>query len=126
MEMKQFWVFGGMHDPFGGYHYLGTVEGTTLDVEVMADARELCVDIYESYAGLHGIRSWDDVREDLVESESTFDDDVEVTEQDVNEIYDQEIDSWCFYWVMEAIPGEDPEKDEEKWMKIAMKGEDIE
>lgn len=125
MEEKEFWVFGGMHDPFGGYHYLGTVEGSaTDDPEVMDDARELCIGIYESYAGLHGIRSWDDIREDLVDSEATFDDDFEVSDEDVDDIYNEEIDDWCCYWIMEAIPGENPEK--EKWLRTAMNGEDIE
>lgn len=125
MEEKKFWVFGGIHDPFGGYHYLGTVEGSaTDDPEVMDDARELCIGIYESYAGLYGIRSWDDIREDLVDSEATFDDDFEVSDEDVDDIYNEEIDSWCCYWIMEAIPGENPEK--EKWLRTAMNGRDIE
>ena len=122
MEKKEFWVFGGMHDPFGGYHYLGNVWGSAPDdPEVMDDAHELCVGIYESYAGLHGIRSWDDIFNDLFESESTFSDDVEISDEDVNDVYNEEIDGWCCYWIMEAIPGENPE--EEKWLEIAMKGE---
>lgn len=114
MEMKEFWVFGGMADPFGGYHYLGTVEGSSADdLEMLRDARELCIDIYESYAGLHGIRSWDMVREDLLE------DDDDISDEDVEDAYNEEIDGWCAYWVKEAIPGENPE--DEKWLEIARK-----
>lgn len=112
MEMKRFWVFGGMRDPFGGYHFLGEVEGISPDSsDVQRDARDLCVEIYESYAGLHGILTWDDVREDLMESESAFEDDAEISDEDVDDAYNEEIDNWCSYWVVEAIPGENPEDD---------------
>lgn len=115
-ELKELWVFGGMHDPFGGMHFLGSIDGYSPDdTQVMLDAHEMVKDVYESYAGLHGVRSWEDVREDLMAAEE--DEDYEVTEQDVNEAYDEEVSNYCSYWVIEAVPGENPEDD--KWLETA-------
>lgn len=92
-NFKQFWVFGGMGGGFGGPHFLGTVEGKNIDdPEVQEDARTLVVDEYESYAGLHGVRSWGEVKQDLEESADPED---EITDEDVEDAYNQEIDSWC-------------------------------
>lgn len=114
-NFKQFWVFGGMGGGFGGPHFLGTVEGKSIDdPEVQEDARTLVVDEYESYAGLHGVRSWDEVKEDLEESADPED---EITDEDVDDAYNQEIDSWCSWWVYPAVEGENP--DDEKWLETA-------
>lgn len=114
-NFNQFWVFGGMGGGFGGPHFLGTVEGKNIDdPEVQEDARTLVVDEYESYAGLHGVRSWDEVKQDLEESADPED---EITDEDVEDAYNQEIDSWCSWWVIPAVDGEDPE--DEKWLETA-------
>lgn len=111
----EFWVFGGMGGGFGGPHYLGTVEGKSVDdPEVQEDARTLVVDEYESYAGYHGISSWEDVKAELEESADPGE---EVDEEDIDDAYNQEIDSWCSYWVIPAVEGEDPE--DEKWLETA-------
>lgn len=116
METKfnQYWVFGGMGGGFGGPHFLGTVEGKSIeDRDVQEDARQLLVDEYESYAGLHGVLSWDEVREDLEESYPGD----EITDEDVTDAYNEAIDSWGSYWVIPAVEGEDPE--DEKWLETA-------
>lgn len=114
-NFKEFWVFGGMGAGFGGPHFLGTLEGKSLDdPEVQSDAYQLVVDEYESYAGLHGIQSWDDVKADL---EASFGEGDEVTDEDVEDAYNEEISSWTSYWVIPAVEGEDPE--DEKWLETA-------
>lgn len=114
-NFKQFWVFGGMGGGFGGPHFLGTVEGESIDdPDVQSDAYQLVVDEYESYAGLHGIQSWDDVRADL---EASADEGDEITDEDVQDAYNEEIASWTSYWVIPAVEGEDPE--DEKWLETA-------
>lgn len=114
-NFKQFWAFGGMGDGFGGPHFLGTVEGESIDdPDVQSDAYQLVVDEYESYAGLHGIQSWDDVRADL---EASADEGDEITDEDVQDAYNEEIASWTSYWVIPAVEGEDPE--DEKWLETA-------
>lgn len=113
-KFNQFWVFGGMGGGFGGPHFLGTVEGVNIDAaDVQEDARSLLVDEYESYAGYHGIPTWDETRADL---ESSNPDD-EITDEDVDDAYNQEIDSWGSVWVIPAVEGEDPE--DEKWLETA-------
>lgn len=114
-NFKQFWVFGGMGGGFGGPHFLGTIEGESIDdPDVQSDAYQLVVDEYESYAGLHGIQSWDDVRADL---EASADEGDEITDEDVQDAYNEEIASWTSYWVIPAVEGEDPE--DEKWLETA-------
>ena len=114
-KFNQFWVFGGMGGGFGGPHFLGTIEGKNIDdPDVQEDAHTLIVDEYERYAGLHGVRSWDEVKEDLEESADPED---EITDEDVDDTYNQEIDSWCSWWVIPAVEGEDPE--DEKWLERA-------
>lgn len=114
-RFKEFWAFGGMGAGFGGPHFLGTLEGTAADdPEVQSDAWDLAVDEYESYAGLHGILSWDEVREDLEES---ADEGEEVTDEDVQDAYNEHISSWVSYWVIPAVDGEDPE--DPKWLETA-------
>lgn len=114
-NFKQFWAFGGMGGGFGGPHFLGTIEGKSIDdPEVQSDAYQLVVDEYESYAGLHGIQSWDDVKADLEASAEEGD---EITDEDVQDAYNGEISSWTSYWVIPAVKGEDPE--DEKWLETA-------
>lgn len=115
IKFAEFWVFGGMGGGFGGPHFLGSVEGKSADdKEVQEDAWQLVVDEYESYAGLHGILSWDEVKTDLEESADPGD---EITDDDVDDAYNEAISGWVSYWVIPAVEGEDPE--DEKWLETA-------
>lgn len=117
-KFQEFWVFGGMGAGFGGPHFLGTVEGKSLDdPEVQEDAWTLAVDEYETYAGLHGVLSWDEVKADLEES---FDGSVD--DEEVNDAYNEEVSSWVSYWVVPAVEGENPEDD--KWLETVPWGQE--
>ena len=52
-------------------------------------AEECAKDLFESYAGLHGVQSWEDENPDY-------------TENDINEAYREEMDSWIDYKVEEV------------------------
>lgn len=103
-EKKAYWAFGGMISTIDSAHFLGEVyakdEGAAYD-----EAWELLVEEYESYAGLHGIPSWDEVREDVA---ATYGDE-EIDDVQVQEAYDEEVSSWTQLKIIEAIEGVDPE-----------------
>lgn len=54
---------------------------------------ELCQEIYEEYAGYNGILTWDEVKQDLIESWGED----EVSNEDVDIAYQDEIDGWMHY-----------------------------
>lgn len=53
----------------------------------------LAVEEYQSYEGCHGIMSWDDCREDLIDSSFDYDDEA------VDDRYQEELESWLSYYV---------------------------
>ena len=57
--------------------------------EALEEARALAVEEYQSYEGCHGVMSWDDCREDLIDSGFDYDDDH----------YQEEVESWLSYYV---------------------------
>ena len=103
--MPKFKIFAGMGGGFGGPEYHMTGEYPNRDA-AMKDAFDLAVEEYESYAGLHGILSWDDVYQELVDEGyiDTIDD--EETERMVDDAYQEAIESWITYNAIEVKPGE--------------------
>ena len=65
--MPKFKIYAGLSGGFGGAQYHGTYEFTDAQ-EADRYAYELALEEYESYAGCHGLSSWYDVREELIES----------------------------------------------------------
>lgn len=115
-KYKTFWIFGGMGGGFGGPHYLGETEATSIDDKFLEeDALQLITEEYESYAGLHGILSWDDVYEAMCEEYRSAGEPLP-TDSEVQEAYEAEIASWASWWAMEAVPGENPE--DPKWIDM--------
>lgn len=101
---KTWWVFGGMISTVDNAHFLGEVEAET-ESDAITAAWDLIVEEYETYAGLHGIPSWDDVRYELMPEY----DNEELNDDIIQEAYNQEIESWTRLWVKEAVDGVDPE-----------------
>ena len=56
-----------------GATYQKTEDYSSMD-EALEDAYALAVEEYQSYEGCHGIMSWDDCREDLIDSGFDYDD----------------------------------------------------
>ena len=65
--MPKFKIFAGLSGGFGGPNYHGTYEYPNRD-EAMKDAYDLAFEEYESYGGYHGLMTWDDVYQDLMDS----------------------------------------------------------
>lgn len=100
------WVYGGMGAGFGGPKYLGDLEADSRE-EAINESWSLVVEDYESYAGYHGIPSFDECREELLEE--LCDEGEEPDDEDVQTRYEETISNWTSHWVREAIPGADPE-----------------
>ena len=104
--MPKFKIFAGMGGGFGGPEYHMTEDYPSRDA-AMKDAFDLAVEEYESYEGLHGILSWDDVYQELIDEDyiDTIDD-AEV-ERMVDDAYQEEIEGWITYNAIEVKPGEE-------------------
>jgi hypothetical protein len=97
--MALYELYAGMGGGFGGAVYQGTHDYEDAD-EALNDAYNLAVEEYQSYEGSHGIMSWDDCKEDLEESFP----DQEFTEEDIDNHYLEEIESWISYYIKQVDP----------------------
>jgi len=84
-------IFAGLGGGFGGANYMRTETCTKNDAETCA--YEDACDEYESYAGMHGIRSHSDIM-----------DEDGVDEEEADEIYNEERESWLDYYVKPHDP----------------------
>lgn len=100
--MKKFRVFAGMGGGFGGANDYGIYEFKDTE-EAEQYAYEMAVQEYQSYEGSGGIVSWGEIAENLEE----FGLEEGYTEDDINEIYNEEIESWISYYV-EEVPEDTP------------------
>ena len=90
----KFEIFAGLSGGFGGAQSLGVFDFDNED-EALQAARNAAIEEYESYEGCHGILSWEECKEDLIESFG-------ITEDDVDMAYLEEIESWIEYYVEEV------------------------
>ncbi len=61
--MKKFRIFADLEGGFGGPNYVKTCLYKNKE-DAEQDAYQYAIEEYESYAGLHGIRSLDDIAEE--------------------------------------------------------------
>ena len=98
-EMQEFNVYAGLGGSFGGANYHSTILAKNIN-EATNYAYECARDEYEMYEGERGIKSWYDVA-----LEMGFDSDVadmsEAEEEEVSEVYNNEVEDWiCYYAVL--------------------------
>lgn len=93
--MGKYQIFSGMSGGFGGAQYQGTYDFKTF-TEAEDYAFDLTLEIYASYEGCHGILSWNDCRNDLIDSFP----DTEWDDEDVDNRYQEELESWIEYYVI--------------------------
>jgi hypothetical protein len=105
--MKKFKIYAGLGGGFGGADYHGIHEFVDED-DAFDHARLIACEDYESYAGMHGLRSYEDIYQDFVDEGIE-----DIYESDIEYEYEQERDSWLDYFVEEVpddyIEGEDDE-----------------
>lgn len=102
--MPWFKIYAGMGGSFGGAQYHGTYEYDDVN-EAADDAYHMAEEEYQSYEGYHGIMSWQDCYEDLLESYGE-----EPEEEDVDMHYREEIESWISWEVKPAIGPDDQDE----------------
>lgn len=75
--------------------------------DALAAAWELACEDYDMYAGLHGIPSWEDCREDYIDSYGEI-----PSDDEVDRIYFDTRESWINYNV-EEVDGPDADEEDE-------------
>lgn len=94
--MAKWKIFAGMSGGFGGAEETGIIEAET-EEDAMEEARQQAIQEYQSYEGLYGVMNWEEVYDDIVESFGYIPSDEEVEER-----YLDQIESWIEYWVEPA------------------------
>lgn len=95
--MAKYRLYAGLGGGFGGAHYEGTYEFEH-EEDAMQTAHQLAVEEYQSYEGLHGLLDWGDCEEDCHENGFITDDmDEDEAGCVVDEMYNEEIESWIDY-----------------------------
>ena len=93
-EIGDWAIFAGLGGGFGGANFLEVVKDCTReDAEQLA--YQSAIQEYESYEGLHGLRTVDEIMEED-----------ELDEESAEETRNEEMESWLDYWVEPY----DPEK----------------
>lgn len=103
--MPWFKIYAGLGGGFGGANYMGTYEYDN-EEEAYEDAYRLAEEEYQSYEGCHGLMDWYECKEDLAESFG-----YEPSDEDVNDHYREEIESWISYNVLPATGPDDQDDD---------------
>lgn len=124
--MPFFKIFHGLGGGFGGAQYDYTGEFKSKE-EAQEEARRMAVEDYESYEGCHGILSWEDCRESLLRDNGCSEDEIDeysgridalceeygISEEDVDDMYQEELESWITFKVVSADSLDDEEEDED-------------
>ena len=100
-------IYAGLSGSFGGAQYVGTLD-STLD-EAESAAYEYVVEEYESYGGMHGLLTWNDIAE-----ENELDPEKDIYE--IDDLYLQEVEDWIDYYVVPL--DEDEEFDPEEYCEL--------
>lgn len=84
----KFAIFAGLGGGFNSVSFAEMFEGSKEEAEVRA--RQCAIEEYESYEGLHGLRDIEMIMEED-----------EVSEEEAEEIYNEEVESWIDFNVKE-------------------------
>lgn len=91
--MDRYNIYAGLGGSFGGANYKFTIEAKSKE-EAEDIAYQEAVEEYEEYEGYHGLKTWAECAEELgvdVENEDS---------DDVNDLYNEEIESWIEYYAI--------------------------
>ena len=96
--MKKYNIYAGLGGGFGGARLVAEAEEFENEAAAVKYAYECALEEYYSYEGCHGIVSYGDIL-DYPEDYGLEDG---FTDEDVQEIYQEEIESWITYYVREV------------------------
>ena len=103
--MAWFKIYAGLGGGFGGANYIDTCEFDN-EGQALEAAYQAAIEIYQSYEGEYGLLNWNDCYDNLAESYG-----YEPTEEEVNDYYGEEIESWISYYIDPATGPDDKEED---------------
>ena len=89
--MAKYKIYAGLGGSLGGATYVGTYEYEN-EKDAVADAYQIAVEEYQSYEGLYGIASYEDIREEMIENGEEDDEDI------IQEAYEEEMANWIEYY----------------------------
>lgn len=98
ITMKKYNIYAGLGGGFGGARLVAEAEEFENEDAAVNYAYECALEEYQSYEGYHGIVSYGDIL-DYPEDYGLEDG---FTEEDVQEIYQEEVESWITYYVKEV------------------------
>lgn len=100
--MSLFNIYAGLGGSFGGAVYRETIELNDLnDAEIYA--YNLARDEYERYEGLHGIKSWGDIADEMgfdPDDNELSQERKEEIEEEISDYYMEEVEQWIEYYVV--------------------------
>lgn len=103
--MDKYNIYAGLGGSFGGANYKFTIEANSLE-EAEDIAYQAAVEEYEEYEGYYGLKTWAECAEELgvdIENEDS---------DDVDDLYNEEIESWIKYYAILASEDKNISKDE--------------
>ena len=101
-------IYAGMGGSFGGANFIETIDAKTAE-EADKYSYDQAWEEYESYAGYHGILSWDEVHDELKEAgelDGMTDNEIE---DFVNNHYQEEVEGWIEWYAKPHVDGINPE-----------------
>lgn len=108
-EKKEYNIYAGLGGSFGGAQYYSTILAKDID-EAYKYAYECARSEYETYEGNRGIKSWYDIAFDLGFNPDEADM-TEEEEEEVSEVYNEEVEEWICYRAI--LTSEDTIKEED-------------
>lgn len=94
--MPKFKLYAGLSGGFGGANYQGTYEYDDEEEATLA-AYDMAWEEYESYEGLHGLCSFEEIRQDI--ADSWYEGDLDkVSEEEAESHYREYVEGWIEYW----------------------------
>lgn len=103
--MDKYNIYAGLGGSFGGANYKFTIEANSLE-EAEDIAYQEAVEEYEEYEGYHGLKTWAECAEELgvdIENEDS---------DEVDDLYNEEIESWIEYYAILTSEDKNISKDE--------------
>ena len=110
--MPYFKIYHGLGGGFGGANYDYTDEFPSLS-EAEQTAYQHAIEDYQSYEGMHGLLDYDECYQERLDAfideygEDLSDDNYAEIADLADDDYQQEIESWIDYYVVEATGPED-------------------
>lgn len=98
IKMKKYNIYAGLGSGFGGARLVAEAEEFENRAAAENYAYECALEEYQSYEGCHGLVSYGDIWE----SPEDYGLEEGYTEEDVEEIYQEEVESWITYYIEEV------------------------